>query len=169
MFLGHNIKFLRKKENFSQEQFAKIFGLKRSNIGSYEEGRATPPLQIIIKVAKYFNLKIETLISEDISKLLIYPDMQDTENFVNAKHERTELSSLVVKSHPASKALEEMLVSAIALLAGKIREGMDEMILERIPQLISKQYNSLVSSDENISRATRENFLNELKKELDLN
>ncbi|HAQ71260.1 MAG TPA: XRE family transcriptional regulator, partial [Flavobacteriales bacterium] len=39
-FIPFNLKFLRKQKNWTQEEFARHLGVKRSLIGAYEEGRA---------------------------------------------------------------------------------------------------------------------------------
>src|SRR5688500_18271378 len=68
IFLADNIKFLRKSliPSMSQLEFGKLFGLKRSNISSYEDGRALPKKDIAKNIANYFGLKIEELEEKNI-------------------------------------------------------------------------------------------------------
>lgn len=62
-----NIKYLRKKAGFTQEQFANEVGIKRSLVGAYEEGRAEPRLQTLLSIAKVLNVTSDALISKDLT------------------------------------------------------------------------------------------------------
>lgn len=65
--VNENIKFLRKKLGYTQEQFAELIGIKRSLVGAYEEGRADPRLNNLVKMAEVFQVSLDALISKDIS------------------------------------------------------------------------------------------------------
>ncbi len=51
----------------TQTEFAKIFDLKRTALGSYEEGRAEAKIDTIIKIADYFNLTLDELIRKELT------------------------------------------------------------------------------------------------------
>lgn len=65
--IGYNIKKLRNVKNLSQQAFAEIFSLTRGNISSYEEMRAEPKIEIIIKIANYFGIPLEHLLTKQLS------------------------------------------------------------------------------------------------------
>lgn len=65
--VSNNIKFLRKKDHLTQEQLADKIGIKRSLLGAYEEGRADPRLNNLLKFSEVFNVSVDALISEEIS------------------------------------------------------------------------------------------------------
>jgi transcriptional regulator with XRE-family HTH domain len=67
--VSNNIKFLRKKFHFTQEQLAEKIGIKRSLLGAYEEGRADPRLINLMAFASVFNVTVDLLIGKDISKM----------------------------------------------------------------------------------------------------
>jgi transcriptional regulator with XRE-family HTH domain len=67
--VSNNIKFLRKKLHFTQEQLAEKIGIKRSLLGAYEEGRADPRLNNLLVIASVFNVTVDLLISKDISQM----------------------------------------------------------------------------------------------------
>jgi len=88
-----NIKYLRKRAGMTQEQFAGEIGIKRSSVGAYEEGRAEPQLQTVLKIAEVFNVSVDQLLSNDLTKgisdkknepsvkvLSITVDQEDNEN-----------------------------------------------------------------------------------------
>ena len=65
--IGYNIKKLRNVKNLSQQAFADLFSLTRGNISSYEELRAEPKLESIIKIANYFSIPLEHLLTKQLS------------------------------------------------------------------------------------------------------
>ncbi len=63
-----NIRFLRGKKEKTQQELANTLKLTRSRYVSYEDGRSEPPIEILIKISKFFNLSIDLLVSVDIRK-----------------------------------------------------------------------------------------------------
>ncbi len=63
-----NIRFLRGKREKTQQELANTLKLTRSRYVSYEDGRSEPPIEILIKISKFFNLSIDLLVSVDIRK-----------------------------------------------------------------------------------------------------
>jgi transcriptional regulator with XRE-family HTH domain len=75
-FLSSNLKLLRTRGEESQGFFAQRFGLKRTNITSYEGG-TEPKLSFLIDVANYFNIKLDDLVCSDLS---LHPELLDPES-----------------------------------------------------------------------------------------
>jgi len=67
--LSQNIRFLRKKQGLSQEEFAQKVGLNRGNIASYEKGIAEPKMENLLSIAKFFNISVLRLAEEPIFEL----------------------------------------------------------------------------------------------------
>lgn len=65
--VSNNIKSLRRKHQYTQEQFAQKLGIKRSLLGAYEEARAKPRLEILVRAATLFNVSVDQLVAEDLS------------------------------------------------------------------------------------------------------
>lgn len=51
----------------TQEQFADELEVSRSRIGSYEEGRSEPPIDMLIKLSVYFKIPIDILVKNDLT------------------------------------------------------------------------------------------------------
>lgn len=60
-YVNENIKILRKRMKLTQEEFAELIGINRKAIGSYEENRATPPLDKLTKICKLFGVTLDQL------------------------------------------------------------------------------------------------------------
>lgn len=65
--LAKNIKKLRLFKSMNQTEFAELFGLKRSSIGAYEEGRAEPKLEALIKISDHFDLTIDDIVKGELT------------------------------------------------------------------------------------------------------
>lgn len=79
--IAQNIAHLRKLRGFTQEQFADELGIKKSRLGSYEENRSTPPVELLIQLADYFNLPIDILVRRNLSR-------SETESFIEVGPQR---------------------------------------------------------------------------------
>ncbi|MGQ0829983.1 MAG: XRE family transcriptional regulator [Bacteroidota bacterium] len=90
--IAKNISVLRALKKQSQTQLADQLEISRSRLGSYEEGRAEPPYDLLIKIADYFHVAIDAIVRADFSKTdpdgllkignnrLLFPVMVDKEN-----------------------------------------------------------------------------------------
>ncbi len=50
--LGHQIQKLRKETGLTQEEFAEKLGISRTHMGHIEQGRKTPSIKLMEKIAK---------------------------------------------------------------------------------------------------------------------
>jgi len=66
--IGNNIKTLRKQAGLTQGALAEKMNVKRSLIGAYEEGRAEPRINNLVKLSEVFNLPIDALVQQDLSE-----------------------------------------------------------------------------------------------------
>lgn len=113
-FFGINIKKIRQVKGLSQKAFADLFDLNRGVISSYEEGRAEPKIETIIKVANHFNLNLDKFLTEtlqvnqlasgsDIDHLMFFPDYTDqkksnTRAFSEENSANTEIMQKILAS-----------------------------------------------------------------------
>lgn len=65
--ISNNIRFLRKKHGYTQEQLASRVGIKRSLLGAYEEDRAEVRGPLLEAFAKVFSVSINELTGSDLS------------------------------------------------------------------------------------------------------
>ena len=61
--ISNNIKFFRKKQGLTQQQFADKVDIKRSLVGAYEEERAEPKYDLLTKIANYFGVTVDDFIN----------------------------------------------------------------------------------------------------------
>jgi len=64
--IGLNIRYLRKSKGLTQDELAKSIGISRAVIGSYEENRAIPKLNVLKDLAHYFSVSIDSLVKTEL-------------------------------------------------------------------------------------------------------
>lgn len=65
-----NIKCLRKSKKLSQQQLADSIGIKQRAYSYYETGQSSPPLDVVIKLAKYYQISIDVLVGYTLDHIL---------------------------------------------------------------------------------------------------
>ncbi len=68
-FFSQNLQYLRKQleGKVSQEKLAEEVDLKKSTLGSYESGRAEPKYADLVKLANYFGVSVDDLLTKDLA------------------------------------------------------------------------------------------------------
>jgi transcriptional regulator with XRE-family HTH domain len=62
--IGERITQLRKQQNLSQDELSKKAGVSRTIIGNYERNANTPSIEVLLKLAKVFNVSVDFMIGE---------------------------------------------------------------------------------------------------------
>lgn len=68
MFIDTNLRYMRTRSGLSQQSLADDLKVTRSALASYEGGTA-PSLSVLISIADYFRLSVDTLIRVNLEKL----------------------------------------------------------------------------------------------------
>jgi transcriptional regulator with XRE-family HTH domain len=68
IYLKENMKFLRKEHGMTQGDLAEKLDVKRSLIGSYEEGRGVPKLSVLKLMAELFEITVDELLAMNLSE-----------------------------------------------------------------------------------------------------
>ncbi|CAI8856361.1 helix-turn-helix domain-containing protein [Chryseobacterium sp. IT-36CA2] len=111
-FFGANIKKIRQVKGLSQKAFADLFDLNRGVISSYEEGRAEPKIETLLKVANHFDLNLDQLLTEtlqvnqlvnvsEINQHVLFPELA----ILNNKETEGETE----KNNPSAAILQKIL------------------------------------------------------------
>jgi transcriptional regulator with XRE-family HTH domain len=67
--ISKNIAHLRHLRGISQESLAGDLNITRSRLSSWEEHRAEPPIDLIVQLADYFTVSIDSLLKIDLTKV----------------------------------------------------------------------------------------------------
>jgi len=119
-YLPTNLKYLRQQEQLTQQELAEKLGMKRSHIGAYEEGRATPKISALQQIVALFGLSLDQLISADLS----------IENTANSSSDR----GLKVLSVVVDLANEELIpIVPVKASAGYLNGFADPEYMGQLP------------------------------------
>lgn len=59
--MKNNLEHIRKQRGITQEELANVLEVSRQTIGSLENGRYNPSIQLAFKIARFFNVSIEDI------------------------------------------------------------------------------------------------------------
>jgi transcriptional regulator with XRE-family HTH domain len=116
--VSNNIKYLRRLNGLTQEQFARRIGIKRSLLGAYEEARANPNLENLKTIAQVFGTSVDSLIKTDIRKIRETPGIslsQSTTGIIanNVSQSAPEFSQNRVEARPFKEVTEPKPIAKI--------------------------------------------------------
>lgn len=69
MYLGSNLKLLRKRRKLTQDDVANALNIKRPTYSGYENHIAEPGIDMILVLSKYYNIAVDTLLKTDLSNM----------------------------------------------------------------------------------------------------
>lgn len=66
--LSDNLRFLRARKQLSQQKVADLLMITRVRYAKYEDGTSEPPIEILMRISKYFSVSIDLLVAVDLRK-----------------------------------------------------------------------------------------------------
>lgn len=88
-YFGTNLKKIRQIKGLSQQAFAELIDLNRGVISSYEEGRAEPKIETLLRIATYFGISTDDIISKPltVNQLANFSLIEDSISTLNEEKE----------------------------------------------------------------------------------
>lgn len=114
---GEYLKKLRTENNLSQEKLGEKLGLSRQSISKWEQGNAVPDIENIMKLAKLYNVSVDSILNgeedkkeetakqEDMPEKNIEPSADTFENKVPQKKKQKVHHTWVFYSYPVLMAI----------------------------------------------------------------
>ena len=68
MSFGKNLERIRKGKKISQAKLGEVLGLTQQMVSSYEKDLSSPNVDVLIKIADYFNVSIDSLVEHVVQK-----------------------------------------------------------------------------------------------------
>lgn len=68
MSFGRNLERIRKGKKISQAKLGEMLGLTQQMVSSYEKDLSSPNVDVLIKIADYFNVSIDSLVEHVVKK-----------------------------------------------------------------------------------------------------
>lgn len=108
--IAKNFKKLRLFKSLNQTEFAELFDITRSSVGSYEEGRAEPKLETLLNVADYFKLKIDDIVRKELTVNQIAGFKYPLEESIKNEQIFSQIKSMAAKIDSLEQAIKEFTV-----------------------------------------------------------
>ena len=77
--LSENIRNLRKMFNISQFDLASSLGVTKQCVSNWENDNILPSIEMLVKIAKFFNVSTDYLLDLNSSKVIDVSDLDENE------------------------------------------------------------------------------------------
>ncbi|HQN92603.1 MAG TPA: LexA family transcriptional regulator [Prolixibacteraceae bacterium] len=125
IYLKENMRYLRKQKKMTQGDLADKLDIKRSLIGSYEEGRGVPKLSVIKQMADLLEVSVDTLLAVDLSS------EEPTANSQQPIASQPDLKLLSIIVTPENN--ERIAIVPVKASAGYLTGRADQGYMEQLP------------------------------------
>lgn len=61
-----NLKLIRKRNKLTQSGFAELFGIDQKRVGSWEEQRCLPPLNMLVRISEEFKIDLKEFLTKEL-------------------------------------------------------------------------------------------------------
>ena len=78
--LSENMRYLRAQQKYAQQKIADDLLITRGRYAKYEDGATEPPIEILVRISKYYRVSIDLLVGIDLRKYTLEKMMQLPDN-----------------------------------------------------------------------------------------
>ena len=143
LYLAENLKFLREQRGKTQQELANLFGVEQKTLSSWECGSRTPAINMIVEMAKYYEVSLDDLVLADMRPPI--PVYACNLAYLRKKHGMTqqEISELLGYSGKQGyNAIEigkvKPTIDTLEKLADFFGVTMDQIVKQDLSQEVSK-------------------------------
>ena len=152
MEIGQSIYKIRNNAKLTQDQFAEIFEVSQQAVQKWESGSAVPDIEKIVKIAKYFDVSLDSLVMgndnrlvEDMNKSEIlkpqYKNIHDWEFY--SSNLKTEYQQSIEEGLDID-AYKEVFYSVSMLPKGEIKKRFGDVLFDVVLSAKTKEGYSYV-------------------------
>lgn len=106
------LKFLRESKQKSQQEVCKALNIEQSTLANYENGKRIPRIEILIKIAEYYQCSVDYLLGLDNSAETI-----DMNKKLNCRQLSPDEESLLQAFNRCSKDCQQYIIAKSQVLA----------------------------------------------------
>lgn len=107
------LKELMKQRDIQQQQMAQILNVSRASIYKYQQGKAEPNIETLIKIADYFDVSLDYLCGRQNKNLLfidsLTPQKKELINLIKELDDDETLIAIGMIARLANKPIEEIM------------------------------------------------------------
>lgn len=117
MFL-RQLRLIRKQNRLSQQQLSDVLGISRSTYCSYETGRRTPDIEVLVQLSKFYKLPLDRFVDK------IELEYLNDEDYYEGQPDTRYLSQL--------SRSERDLIASLRCLDGNERKVIEKLVKEKV-------------------------------------
>lgn len=76
--VSEKLRTLRSAYHMTQNEVAEVLGMSRTSFSKYENGATLPPLKVLRKLAKVYNVPLEYLIHDNSTSVVLHDSKSET-------------------------------------------------------------------------------------------
>lgn len=152
MEIGQSIYKIRNNAKLTQDQFAEIFDVSQQAVQKWESGSAVPDIEKIVKIAKYFDVSLDSLVMGNDNRLVegmnqleilkpLYKNLHDWEFY--ASNLKTEYQQSTEEGLDI-EAYKEVFYSVSMLPKGEIKKRFGDVLFDVVISAKTKEGYSYV-------------------------
>lgn len=138
MTLGNTINKIRTEARLTQAQFSEIFGVTQQSVQKWESGAATPDIEKIVMISKYFDISLDALVLGNDNRIV--EEMKETKvikpQYQNV-HDWEFYSSNLLTEYQQSfeegldiESYKDVFLAASRLPKGEIKKKLGDVLFE---------------------------------------
>lgn len=114
MAIGDKIKKLRFEKGYDQQDICDFLNIEQSTLSNYENNRRTPKLEMIVKMADFFEVTTDYLLDREIE--LTKKDKIEIDEYLNQfENELLSQTGLMFDGEPMTQESKEKLIAAMRI------------------------------------------------------
>ncbi len=98
--IGQKIRELRKENNLTQAEFARLMGMTNTGVALWESNQRVPDITKLKKIAKLFKVSVDWLLNDSMQKQILITKEDNTMTIVgkNGKYKTYKLTDNLVQA-----------------------------------------------------------------------
>lgn len=147
MYIGQNLKTIRKKWGDNQTDFGARFGMSKTLVSKWELGETEPGLQVLIWLEDQTGIPMRTLIEEEIMAEDIGHKPGDLQSKVMEREKnklKLKISDLVMELEEKDKEKVKLL-EAMQLVIDFLEKNMDKSVYEKEKKAYLERVSAILS------------------------
>lgn len=141
IFFAKNILFLRKQKGWTQAEIHANINISRATWSNYENNSTQPDLEKLVKIARVFGVRIDDLLTTDLSKnkhLLDQTEAHSEKDVFASEQERTRILYSPEGENTEAQESQEAAIWYLFREVKAIRQEIDELKARRAKKVHNK-------------------------------
>lgn len=129
MILGDKIIELRKKQNWTQEEFAEKMNVSRQAVSKWEGAQSIPDIDKLLLMSRIFEVSVDYLIKDELSESDYVEDASKDYRKISLEYAHIFIEDTVIYSKKVARSVSMFILSPLVLVILALNEMDDRFII----------------------------------------